>query len=492
MNDKIDDSHRLILERRRKLDLLKENGNNYLNSFKYNISCKDIREASASDDVIANEEKIFIVMGRMMSKRIMGKSSFASIKDESGNIQFFVDKTKFSEENFKLFKNSDVGDIVYVKGFLFKTKTDELTINCLEFNIVTKSLRPLPEKFHGLSDQEIKYRKRYLDLICNEDTWITFNERFKIIKSIRSFFDSKGFTEVETPMMQKIPGGATARPFITHHNTLDIDLYMRIAPELYLKRLIVGGFEKIYEINRNFRNEGVSSKHIPEFTMIEFYQTYSNYLDMMSLTEELLKNIVKKVKGTTVVEYQGKSIDFGKSFKRITLKKSILEFTNKLNTKDLEDKEKLINFSKELNIEVNNSFSIGELQFLIFEKIVEPNLIDPTFITEYPIEVSPLARVNEKDPSIADRFEFFIMGKEIANGFSELNDPDDQRKRFENQVKLKNSGDDEAMYLDDDYIEALEYGMPPTAGEGIGIDRLVMILTNSPSIRDVLLFPLMR
>lgn len=492
MNDKIDDSHRLILERRRKLDLLKENGNNYLNSFKDNISCKDIREASASDDVIANEEKIFIVMGRMMSKRIMGKSSFASIKDESGNIQFFVDKTKFSEENFKLFKNSDVGDIVYVKGFLFKTKTDELTINCLEFNIVTKSLRPLPEKFHGLSDQEIKYRKRYLDLICNEDTWITFNERFKIIKSIRSFFDSKGFIEVETPMMQKIPGGATARPFITHHNTLDIDLYMRIAPELYLKRLIVGGFEKIYEINRNFRNEGVSSKHNPEFTMIEFYQTYSNYLDMMSLTEELLKNIVKKVKRTTVVEYQGKSIDFGKSFKRITLKKSILEFTNKLNTKDLEDKEKLINFSKELNIEVNNSFSIGELQFLIFEKIVEPNLIDPTFITEYPIEVSPLARVNEKDPSIADRFEFFIMGKEIANGFSELNDPDDQRKRFEDQVKLKNSGDDEAMYLDDDYIEALEYGMPPTAGEGIGIDRLVMILTNSPSIRDVLLFPLMR
>jgi len=492
MNDKIDDSHRLILERRRKLDLLKENGNNYLNSFKDNISCKDIREASASDDIIANEEKIFIVMGRMMSKRIMGKSSFASIKDESGNIQFFVDKTKFSEENFKLFKNSDVGDIVYVKGFLFKTKTDELTINCLEFNIVTKSLRPLPEKFHGLSDQEIKYRKRYLDLICNEDTWITFNERFKIIKSIRSFFDSKGFTEVETPMMQKIPGGATARPFITHHNTLDIDLYMRIAPELYLKRLIVGGFEKIYEINRNFRNEGVSSKHNPEFTMIEFYQTYSNYLDMMSLTEELLKNIVKKVKGTTVVEYQGKSIDFGKSFKQITLKKSILEFTNKLNTKDLEDKEKLINFSKELNIEVNNSFSIGELQFLIFEKIVEPNLIDPTFITEYPIEVSPLARVNEKDPSIADRFEFFIMGKEIANGFSELNDPDDQRKRFEDQVKLKNSGDDEAMYLDDDYIEALEYGMPPTAGEGIGIDRLVMILTNSPSIRDVLLFPLMR
>ena len=492
MNDKIDDSHRLILERRRKLDLLKENGNNYLNSFKDNISCKDIREASASDDIIANEEKIFIVMGRMMSKRIMGKSSFASIKDESGNIQFFVDKTKFSEENFKLFKNSDVGDIVYVKGFLFKTKTDELTINCLEFNIVTKSLRPLPEKFHGLSDQEIKYRKRYLDLICNEDTWITFNERFKIIKSIRSFFDSKGFIEVETPMMQKIPGGATARPFITHHNTLDIDLYMRIAPELYLKRLIVGGFEKIYEINRNFRNEGVSSKHNPEFTMIEFYQTYSNYLDMMSLTEELLKNIVKKVKGTTVVEYQGKSIDFGKSFKRITLKKSILEFTNKLNIKNLEDKEKLINFSKELNIEVNNSFSIGELQFLIFEKIVEPNLIDPTFITEYPIEVSPLARVNEKDPSIADRFEFFIMGKEIANGFSELNDPDDQRKRFEDQVKLKNSGDDEAMYLDDDYIEALEYGMPPTAGEGIGIDRLVMILTNSPSIRDVLLFPLMR
>ena len=492
MNDKIDDSHRLILERRRKLDLLKESGNNYLNSFKNNTSCKDIREASTSDNVIENEDKIFIVMGRMMSKRIMGKSSFASIKDESGAIQFFVDKTKFSEQKFKLFKNSDVGDIVYVKGFLFKTKTDELTINCLEFNIVTKSLRPLPEKFHGLSDQEIKYRKRYLDLICNESTWITFNERFKIIKSIRSFFDNKGFIEVETPMMQKIPGGATARPFITHHNTLDIDLYMRIAPELYLKRLIVGGFEKIYEINRNFRNEGVSSKHNPEFTMIEFYQTYSNYLDMMDLTEELLKNIVKTVKGTTVIEYQGKSIDFGKSFKRLTLKKSILEFTNDLISKDIDDKEKLINFSKKLNIDLNNSCSIGELQFSIFEKIVEPNLIDPTFITEYPIEVSPLAKVNEKDLSIADRFEFFIMGKEIANGFSELNDPDDQRKRFEDQVKLKDLGNDEAMYLDEDYIEALEYGMPPTAGEGIGIDRLVMILTNSASIRDVLLFPLMR
>ena len=431
-------------------------------------------------------------MGRMMSKRIMGKSSFANIKDSSGSIQFYVDKKKFTEDQFKIFKNSDIGDIIYVEGYLFKTKTNELTLFAVDFNLVTKSLRPLPEKFHGLSDQEIKYRKRYLDLICNKGSWDTFNDRFKIIKAVRNYFDNLGFIEVETPMMQKIPGGATAKPFITHHNTLDMDLYMRIAPELYLKRLIVGGFEKIYEINRNFRNEGVSSKHNPEFKMIEFYQTYCNYSDMMNITEDLLRYVVNKVKGVSLINYQGQNLDFGKPFKRITLKESILEFENNLTKDDIDDIDKIKNYCSKENIDITKHSSIGEIQFALFEKIVEPNLLDPTFITEYPIEVSPLARVNNENPLIADRFEFFIMGKEIANGFSELNDPDDQRKRFENQAALKDGGNDEAMYFDEDYIEALEHGMPPTAGEGIGIDRLVMILTDSPSIRDVLLFPLMR
>ena len=492
MENNKNDLHRLILERRKKLDALKESGNNYLNNFSGNTSCKQIRKISNNDNIIGNEKKRFIIMGRMMSKRIMGKSSFANIKDESGSMQFYVDKKIFSEEQFQIFKSSDIGDIIYVEGYLFKTKTDELTLFAGDFNLITKSLRPLPEKFHGLSDQEIKYRKRYLDLICNEDSWNTFNDRFKIIKAVRTFFDNKGFIEVETPMMQKIPGGATARPFITHHNTLDIDLYMRIAPELYLKRLIVGGFEKIYEINRNFRNEGVSSKHNPEFTMIEFYQTYCNYLDMMDTTEELLKYVVNEVKGKSIINYQGQDLDFGKPFKRLTLKNSILEHEKSLKCDDIDDIDKLTNLCNKENIDISKYSSIGEIQFALFEKIVEPNLLEPTFITEYPIEVSPLARVNNENSLIADRFEFFIMGKEIANGFSELNDPDDQRRRFENQAALKDDGDEEAMYFDEDYIEALEYGMPPTAGEGIGIDRLVMILTNSPSIRDVLLFPLMR
>ena len=492
MDDNAKESHRLILERRKKLNSLKESGNNYLNNYKGNTSCENIKGLASDSSLIGNDKHSFVVMGRMMSKRIMGRSSFANIKDETGVIQFYIDKKKLSEEVFKIFKDSDIGDIIYIKGFLFKTKTDELTLNCEDFNIVTKSLRPLPEKFHGLADQETKYRKRYLDLICNDNTWKTFNDRFKIIKSIRTFFDSQDFIEVETPMMQKIPGGATARPFVTHHNALDLDLFMRIAPELYLKRLIVGGFEKIYEINRNFRNEGVSSKHNPEFTMIEFYQTYANYEDMMNITENLLKHVVNNVKGGDVVFYQGHEINFGKPFKRVTLKNSILEFSSDIDEALINNKEQIKDFCKTINLDISRYDSLGEIHFAIFEKIVEPNLIDPTFITEYPIEVSPLARVNNDNPLIADRFEFFIMGKEIANGFSELNDPDDQRKRFEDQVKLKDGGNDEAMYFDEDYIEALEYGMPPTAGEGIGIDRLVMILTDSPSIRDVLLFPLMR
>ena len=492
MDEKSNDSHRLILERRKKLKTLKDSGNNYLNNYLGKNDCAEIIKTSKNNNVIDDQEKNFTAMGRMMSKRIMGKSSFANIKDNTGNIQFYINKKNFSDEDFKVFKESDIGDIICITGHLFKTKTGELTINCNNFRLVTKSLRPLPEKFHGLSDQETRYRKRYLDLICNNETWETFNDRFKIIKSIRKFFDDKNFVEVETPMMHKIPGGATARPFITHHNTLDLDLYMRIAPELYLKRLIVGGFEKIYEINRNFRNEGVSSKHNPEFTMIEFYQTFSTYIDLMDITEDLLRHVVNDIKKSNIINYQGQELDFGKPFKRVSLKESILEYTDEIDQSSIDDQDKIKKLCDKINLDYKNFKSLGEIQFAIFEKIVEPNLIEPTFITEYPIEVSPLARVNNNNPMIADRFEFFIMGKEIANGFSELNDPDDQRLRFEKQVQLKDSGDDEAMYFDEDYIEALEYGMPPTAGEGIGIDRLVMILTDSPSIRDVLLFPLMR
>ena len=492
MNKKTDESHRLILERRKKLQKLKESGNSYKNNFLKGHTIESIIKKSIENDVIDDKEKLFVVNGRMMTKRVMGKSSFANLKDETGSLQFYVDKTSLDKDIFQLFKESDIGDIVHVEGYLFKTKTGELTIYCSHFDIVTKSLRPLPEKYHGLTDQEIKYRKRYLDLICNEETKKTFDIRFKTMRSIRNFFDNHGYIEVETPMMHKIPGGATARPFVTHHNTLDMNLYMRIAPELFLKRLIVGGFSKIYEINRNFRNEGVSSKHNPEFTMIEFYQTYSNYIDMMNLTEELLKKVVKEVKNSDILKYQDYDIDFSKPFSRMTLSESILKFSKELEEDHLLNEKYLKEYCKTKQIDTEIHQSLGEMHFAIFEKNVEANLINPTFITEYPIEVSPLARVNDDNPKIADRFEFFIMGKEIANGFSELNDPDDQRLRFEKQVELKDKGDKEAMYLDEDYIEALEYGMPPTAGEGIGIDRLVMILSDSPSIRDVLLFPLMR
>jgi len=390
------------------------------------------------------------------------------------------------------FKKWDIGDIIGAEGVLFRTNTGELSIKVDEIRLLTKSLRPLPEKYHGIADQEIKYRQRYLDLIMSEDTRNTFLIRSKIVAYIREFLIQRQFLEVETPMMQVIPGGATARPFTTHHNALDMQLYLRIAPELYLKRLVVGGFERVFEINRNFRNEGLSTRHNPEFTMLEFYQAYAEYHDLMDLTEEMLRGIAQEVVGQTVINYQGEQYDFGKPFERMTVVESILHFNPGVTLEQISSRESAAKIAADLKIPVKDSYGLGKIQIEIFEKTVENRLMNPTFITAYPVEVSPLARRNDVDPHVTDRFEFFVGGREIANGFTELNDAEDQAARFQKQVEDKEAGDLEAMHFDADYITALEHGMPPTAGEGIGIDRLVMLFTDAPSIRDVLLFPHMR
>ena len=434
------------------------------------------------------------VAGRMMSRRIMGKASFAHLQDMSGQIQLFVQRDNLPEgyynDTFK--KGLDIGDIIAAEGVLFKTKTGELSIRVDGLSLLTKSLRPLPEKYHGLTDQEQRYRQRYIDLIMNEVSRDTFRARTQIVQFIRDYLNKKNFMEVETPMMQVIPGGATARPFETHHNALDMGLYLRIAPELYLKRLVVGGFERVYEINRNFRNEGLSTRHNPEFTMLEFYEAYADYHDLMDLTEDMLRSLTENVLGTTQVNYQGEMYDFGKPFVRMTVKESILHFNPDLSEADVDNIESARRVADKLGIPLKDSYGLGKVQIEIFEKTVESRLMNPTFITAYPTEVSPLARRNDNDPFVTDRFEFFVGGREIANGFSELNDAEDQAERFRQQVAEKDAGDDEAMHFDADYVRALEHGMPPTAGEGIGIDRLVMLMTDSPSIRDVLLFPHMR
>jgi lysyl-tRNA synthetase class 2 len=428
----------------------------------------------------------------MILKRVMGKSSFATIMDSSGKLQIFLMRDDLPEGYYnEQFKKWDIGDIVGVAGVLFKTKTDELSIRVREIKLLTKSLRPLPEKFHGLSDTEIKYRKRYVDLIVNEESRNVFKMRSKIIRYIRNFFEHKNFTEVETPMMQTIPGGATARPFATHHNALDMDMFLRIAPELYLKRLIVGGMDRVFEINRNFRNEGLSTRHNPEFTMIEFYEAYATYEDLMNLSEELFKGIATDVCGSNIIKYGDYEFDFSKPFTRLSVFDSILEYNKNLTANDLNE-QNAKQTAEKLGIQVKENWGLGKIQIEIFEATVEEKLIQPTFITQYPAEVSPLARRNDDNDFITDRFELFIGGREIANGFSELNDSEDQKQRFLAQVAEKEAGDDEAMFYDADYIEALEYGMPPTAGQGIGIDRMVMLFTNSHSIRDVLLFPHMR
>jgi len=431
-----------------------------------------------------------------MLKRVMGKASFATVQDTTGKIQLYVSRDLINSEKepelYADFKRWDLGDIIGAKGKLFKTKTNELTVEVTELVLLTKSLRPLPEKFHGLTDQEIKYRQRYVDLIVNDDTKQTFLKRSKIIAAIRNYMQSNKFLEVETPMLHPIPGGASARPFKTHHNSLDMDMFLRIAPELYLKRLIVGGFDRVFEINRSFRNEGLSVRHNPEFTMMEFYAAYTDYQWLMDYTESCIREVSKLVTGSEKIEYQGKSIDFSKPFDRLTLVEAIKKYSKEFSDKDLNDKDFISKVLKKEGQELSASSGLGAYQLALFEAVAEEHVWQPTYIVDYPIEVSPLARVSDTNPNLTDRFELFIAGREIANGFSELNDAEDQAERFKAQVSAKESGDEEAMYYDADFIRALEYGLPPTAGCGIGIDRLVMLLTDSPSIRDVILFPQMR
>jgi len=484
----------IIEVRKRKLAHLRELGNAFPNDFKRDSLANNIH--TEFDDKTAEEleslGKTVRVAGRVMLRRVMGKASFLHIQDMSGRIQLYLRRDDLPEGVYQEFKKWDIGDIVGAEGKIFKTKTGELSIKATKLFLLTKSLRPLPDKFHGLADTELRYRQRYLDLISNDDSRKTFMIRSKIISFIRDFMIKKGFLEVETPMMQPIPGGAAARPFVTHHNTLDMKLFLRIAPELYLKRLVVGGFEKVFEINRSFRNEGVSTQHNPEFTMLEFYQAYADYQDLMNLTEEMLRELTQTVLDNTTVTFNGKDYDFSKPFARHSLKGSILYYNQDVTEDELNDLDKAREVAKRKEVPIEDSFGLGKIQLEIFEKTVEHHLLEPTFITAYPTEVSPLARQNTEDPFLTDRFELFIAGFELANGFSELNDPEDQAERFQQQVKDKQAGDDEAMHYDADYITALEYGMPPTAGEGIGIDRLVMLLTDSHSIRDVLLFPQMR
>jgi lysyl-tRNA synthetase class 2 len=494
MTEKKEDQNKLVEERRNKLLSLREEGFNYPISIEIDATVKDLFETygESTREEVSDANKTVKIAGRMMAKRIMGKSSFSKVVDSSGSIQLFLNSKNLDEKTYNNFKTYDVGDIIWVEGILFRTKTDELTINVGKIEVLSKSLRPLPEKYHGLTDTETRYRKRYLDLIMSDDSKAVFQKRSKIVTTIRAFLDQQDILEVETPMMHPIAGGAIAKPFITHHNTLDRDFFLRIAPELYLKRLVVGGLHRVYEINRSFRNEGISTKHNPEFTMLELYLAYASHEEIMTLVEDMIIDIAITLNGSTTIQYQDREYDLSGPYKRMTLEESVIQYNPKMDPKKLRDRETLLKTCKELRIKTNDDASTGKLLFEIFEKTVEDNLIEPTFITGYPRDVSPLSRANDNDPWLVDRFEFFIAGSELANGFQELNDPDDQSDRFKAQVKERNDGDDEAMVFDQDYIEALEYGMPPTSGLGVGIDRLVMLFTESPSIRDVLLFPHMR
>lgn len=488
------DENEQIALRRSKLHKIRAQRNPYPNDFKPSDVATHLQQqyGNCSSEQLQENPAMVSIAGRIMTRRIMGKASFVHLQDRTARIQLYIKQDEIEPSLYEEFKEWDLGDIIGVKGTMFKTKTGELTVKVTELKFLTKALRPLPDKFHGLSDQELCYRRRYLDILVNEKSRRTFYIRSKVVETIRNFLTKRDYLEVETPMMHVIPGGAAAKPFKTHHNALDMELYLRIAPELYLKRLVVGGFERVFEVNRNFRNEGLSTRHNPEFTMLEFYQAYANYEDLMNLTEEMMQEVCQTVLGSTLVDYEGKQYDIGKPFRRMTLQNAILHFNPSLSLADVSSIDKMRAHAKKLELAIHDDYGLGKIQYEIFEKTVERNLDEPTFITEFPTEVSPLAKMNDKNPFITDRFELFIAGREIANGFSELNDPEDQAKRFLQQAAQRKAGDDEAMYYDEEYITALEYALPPTAGEGIGIDRLVMFLTDSSSIRDVILFPLMR
>jgi lysyl-tRNA synthetase class 2 len=488
-----DDDNHLIAERRAKLARLRQGGSAYPNGFRRDALAADLLTAygGKSTEAIDAAAIRIKVAGRMRAKRVMGKASFAKLEDSSGAIQIFLQQQALGPA-YDEFKGWDIGDVVGAEGTLFRTKTGELSVRAERITLLAKSLRPLPDKWHGIADTELRYRRRYVDLIVNEESRRVFEMRSAIVRYLRAFLDSRGFLEVETPMLHPIPGGAAARPFKTHHNALDVDMFLRIAPELYLKRLTVGGFERVYEINRNFRNEGVSTQHNPEFTMLELYQAYADYTDLMELIETLFQNLADTLLGSRQLIYQGTEFDLSKSFARMSIEDIILANNPDLDPMSLRDTPYLRRVCEQMKIPYKAADGPGKLQIEIFERTGEHTLIQPTFAYAYPAEVSPLSRRNDQDPFITDRWEFFIGGRELANGFSELNDPEDQAQRFKDQVMRKDAGDEEAMYYDADYIRALEYGMPPAAGLGLGVDRLVMLYTNSPSIRDVLLFPHMR
>ena len=484
------DENKLIAERRAKLDAIREKRNAFPNDFRRTAEAGDLQQefAERSKEQLETADQRYSVAGRLIRNR----GAFLLIQDGSDQIQLYVNRKGLGEDTLAEIKSWDLGDIVAASGPLHKSGKGDLYINMEEARLLTKALRPLPDKYHGLADQEMRYRQRYVDLIVNEQSRSVFRTRSQIIAFIRNYMMDRGFMEVETPMMQVIPGGATARPFVTHHNALDQDMYLRIAPELYLKRLTVGGFERVFEINRSFRNEGLSTRHNPEFTMLEYYWAYAAFEDAMDLTEDMLRKLTREVLGSTTVEYQGNSYDFSRPFTRMSVFDAILHYNPQISGAQLADADQAREIARGLDIQLKESWGLGKVQIEIFEETVEHKLDQPTFITRYPTEVSPLSRRNDDDPFVTDRFEFFIAGRELANGFSELNDAEDQAERFLAQVAEKDAGDDEAMHFDADYIRALEYGLPPTVGEGIGIDRLVMFLTDSPSIRDVLLFPHMR
>ena len=493
MNDETTEQteNRLIAERREKLGELRAGGNAFPNDFRRDAVAGELHAGydGHTNESLEAEGRVVHVAGRMMAKRVMGKVSFAKIQDRSGQIQLFVERDSISPERYQAFKGWDLGDILGASGVLFKTKTGELSVRVDELRLLVKSLRPMPEKWHGMTDHELRLRQRYVDLIVNEESRKVFALRTELIRFLRAFLDALDFTEVETPMMHPIPGGALAKPFVTHHNALSMDMYLRIAPELYLKRLVVGGIERVYEINRSFRNEGLSTQHNPEFTMLELYQAYAGPEDVMHLTQNLIREAARPLLGRDVIEHQGKEYDFGQPFAVMTIESALKTHNAELTDGNIRDPDFLKSLCEQKGVDVKADYGAGKLQIELFEKTVERHLDGPVFMTQFPAEVSPLARMNDEDPFVTDRFELFIGGREIANGFAELNDPEDQAARFHAQAQAKADGDEEAMFFDEDYIRALEYGMPPAAGLGIGIDRLVMFLTDSPSIRDVVLFP---